>query len=384
MSSAYISDIIIKKPKYELEQKKTLNWLIEAHTYAESVLKNTSIHDFDIQQFKQKIEQTMTKVGCKPDQISSRGSCIADYLHTRFDQMKVFNLKESSNGQTLTQRLAVFETITDEVFDHFYPETKNPPDEIIHVTCTGYVAPSSAQKIASKRRWADQTRITHAYHMGCYGSIPATRMAIGSLYSPFHKGSKQVDIVHTEVCSLHTNPINHQPDQLVAQSLFSDGFIKYSIFPNLITPSLQILAHKEALIENSAQSMLWNLSDFGFSIFLAKEIPVFISRNIGSFVFDLLQRADLDINDQKHCYFAIHPGGPKIVQQIQKVLALTDPQVQATKRILKNHGNMSSATLPHIWEHILQSPEYPNGSFIVSLAFGPGLSMNGVILQKKS
>ena len=63
----------------------------------------------------------------------------------------------------------------------FYPGGEEPPDDIIHVTCTGYEAPSAVQKLAVRRGWQDRVGITHAYHMGCYASMPAVRMATGYL-----------------------------------------------------------------------------------------------------------------------------------------------------------------------------------------------------------
>jgi len=80
--------------------------------------------------------------------------------------------------------------------------------------------------------------------------------------------------------------------------------------------------------------------------------------------------------------FAIHPGGPKIVEQIRRKLGLSQEQIVETEKILYNYGNMSSATLPHIWEMILANEAYKSGSLIVGLAFGPGLCISGSVMEK--
>ncbi|HSW73216.1 MAG TPA: 3-oxoacyl-[acyl-carrier-protein] synthase III C-terminal domain-containing protein, partial [Chlamydiales bacterium] len=80
--------------------------------------------------------------------------------------------------------------------------------------------------------------------------------------------------------------------------------------------------------------------------------------------------------------FAVHPGGPKILQQIQKELGLKDSQMENSFSILKNYGNMSSATLPHIWESMLREDSIRDKELIVSLAFGPGLSICGALMEK--
>jgi predicted naringenin-chalcone synthase len=274
------------------------------------------------------------------------------------------------------------------------------------VSCTGYVSPSGAQKIASIHNWGSQTTITHAYHMGCYASIPAIR--IGSGFLALDPEKTRADIVHTEICSLHTNPSNHNADQLVSQSLFADGFIKYSVYreplgfvnsggpqnsQNLtvrgikkteIKPHIRILAIQEEIIPNSTKSMTWNVMHWGFEMTLSKEIPVLIARALPLFLEHLAKKAHLSLELlTKKALFAVHPGGPKILVYIQELFKLTDAQMTHSFNILKNYGNMSSATLPHIWESILNDESIPDSTLIVSMAFGPGLSITGAIMEKK-
>ena len=81
--------------------------------------------------------------------------------------------------------------------------------------------------------------------------------------------------------------------------------------------------------------------------------------------------------------FAIHPGGPKIVEHIQHELALRDEQVPpSAKRVFQENGNMSSATVPHILKGILEEKSIAAGTRIVSLGFGPGLTVTGLVLEK--
>jgi prepilin-type processing-associated H-X9-DG protein len=78
--------------------------------------------------------------------------------------------------------------------------------------------------------WKEKTAITHAYHMGCYASLPAVRIAHALVQSEkVENPSFLVDIVHNEMCSLHMNPSSHSPEQMVVQTLFADGHVKYSL-----------------------------------------------------------------------------------------------------------------------------------------------------------
>ncbi len=80
--------------------------------------------------------------------------------------------------------------------------------------------------------------------------------------------------------------------------------------------------------------------------------------------------------------FAIHPGGPKIVEHIQNELGLRDEQVAISKKVFRENGNMSSATIPHIMKGILDEKGIPQGTRVVALGFGPGLTVTGLVLEK--
>ena len=119
----------------------------------------------------------------------------------------------------------------------------------------------------------------------------------------------QTDVVHTEICSLHSNPSLHETDQLVSQSLFADGFIKYTLSKTAKTPHLKVIAVYEEIIPDSVKSMTWNVADWGFQMSLAKEIPVLISRALGGYLQRLCIKASIE--NCTNMLFAIHPGGLK-------------------------------------------------------------------------
>ena len=345
------------RPSHQATQAEALEWFASAYAMA----------GFEIR-------EEILRVGCKPPAIEKRGSVIPDYLHQNWDKMEIYRLKESKSGLGLKERMERFGREADLAFETLYQDETVAPDDLIHVTCTGYVAPSAAQAWVSKKRW--QTTVTHAYHMGCYGAFPAIRMGRAFLAAEPHK--KRVDVVHTEICSLHSNPSNQRLDQIICQTLFADGFIRYEIVRDCKEPHLELQSIQEELIPNSLDSMHWNLTSHNFEMKLAKEIPVQIARALPAF----LNR--LGVQDQlQEAFFAVHPGGPRILQQIQDRLGLKDIQMQPSVTILREHGNMSSATVPHIWQHILENPQIPDGALIVSLAFGPGLTICGSTLVKR-
>ena len=369
-----LSDFHSIRPPYETTQKETLDWLTSAHAMAEALVSKGSASEME--EFKQKLEEKLWHVGCKPDRIAKRGHVVEDYLHQNWNEMEIYRLLENPSGSDLTTRMKHYQESADLILESYYPEGSLPPDDLIHISCTGYVSPSPAQKLVAKRDWGMMTTVTHAYHMGCYGAFPGIRMGQGFLAS----GKNQVDLVHTELCSLHTNPSLHRLDQLVSQSLFADGFMKYSMSKTTDKPNLCLLSLHEEIIPRSTHAMTWNIQSWGFEMTLSKEVPVLIARSLRGYLERLCRKAGRDVDEViKNSFFAIHPGGPKILLHIQELLSLSDQQMAYSFEILKQYGNMSSATLPHIWQAILSDGQ--EKSEIVSMAFGPGLTISGSLME---
>jgi predicted naringenin-chalcone synthase len=238
-----------------------------------------------------------------------------------------------------------------------------------------------------------RTGVVHAYHMGCYASLPAIRMASAFLASPravagspvsaAKSGSGRVDIVHTETCTLHLDPSQHIPEQLVVQSLFADGHIRYSVTPDGGGHGLRFLGVHEELIPGSLGAMGWILGDHGMRMMLAREVPDLIASALRDFLKRMFAATGVDPAEAfANGVFAVHPGGPRIIDKVASLLELAPRQVEASRAALRAYGNMSSATLPHIWAALLKDPSVPAGTLITSLAFGPGLTVYGAMLRK--
>jgi len=188
-----------------------------------------------------------------------------------------------------------------------------------------------------------------------------------------------VDVVHTEICSLHMNPSDHRPEQLVVQSLFADGHARYTVSQKKTGPAFRLLALHEKLLAGSAGDMEWMPAPWGMKMTLSREVPVKIKGAVREFLVALLKKSGLTLSEAlRDAVFAVHPGGPKIIDSVQECLELGHCQVAASRLVLLERGNMSSATLPHVWDQIaMRKDTVP----VVSLAFGPGLTMFGGVFQ---
>lgn len=348
----YLSVPQVERPAFEVDQDSALNWLAKAHAHFDSSLD------------PELIQKLLYRYGCRSDRIKSRGTVLEDCTHSKWDQMQIFK----KPAPLLSDRMKLFEKISDATFERFYADAKTGPSDLIHVSCTGYVSPSGAQKLVSNRGW--ETEVLHAYHMGCYASIPALRMARGLLAA----GRVQVDVVHTETCTLHMNPARHEPEQLVVQSLFADGFCKYEVTQSRPKAGFEILNLREEIMPESQDAMTWSLAESGFHMTLHRDVPDKIKEALPNFLTRLTgERTWKDFD------FAIHPGGPRIIEGVQASLELTPAQTASSHETLRSYGNMSSATLPHVLNHLASSSGQER---IIGLAFGPGLTICGMMLRR--
>nr|VFK19138.1 MAG: Predicted naringenin-chalcone synthase [Candidatus Kentron sp. LPFa] len=252
-------------------------------------------------------------------------------------------------GLPLDQRMEKFRKVATNLLNAHYAGCDEIPDDIIHVTCTGYMSPSPVQQFVARNNW-NNTIVTHSYHMGCYAAFPAVRSAHGFMSTSFALGrpKSRIDIFHTEYASLHLLAFRELiPHKIVDMTLFGDGFIHYSAFSqDSFDPEtqngLKILSIHERIIPDSEQEMTWDLGSNHFDMYLSPAVPAFIAEYIEEFVEDLVAMGGYQLNAIKdELIFAVHPGGPKILDRIRE-------QMRFSWEVLYEKGNMSSATVPYV------------------------------------
>ena len=370
-------------------QAETFAWLADAHAQAEATQARIEGRAFDESVFRDHMAHRLARFGCGQDKIASRAYELADCSNTHWSEMQVYRLDEQPTGVGALARTRFFTKTVEGVLDRLYSECETPPADLLHVTCTGYDSHSAAQRLVARKGWGADTRVFHVYHMGCYAAFPALRAA-GALAAGAGRGGpdslRGIDVVHTEICSLHLSPLAHSPEQLVVQTLFADGFIAYGVGDEASwdhhSPALELLAQDEQIVPDSTDAMTWTCSDWGMQMGLLRDVPERIASVLVAFVDRLARRAGIGNQELSQAIYAVHPGGPKILDRAREVLHLDEAQLACSRRILLERGNMSSATLPHVWMELVRDTEIAAGRAIVSLAFGPGLTICGAIMRK--
>jgi predicted naringenin-chalcone synthase len=246
---------------------------------------------------------------------------------------------------------------------------------VISVSCTGVVAPGIEFDLIDALGLRADTHRLGINFMGCFGAFKGLSVAKSFASSnPSHR----VLLVCTELCSLHFQA-DTDLEALTANAIFADGAAAAIVGaqPYAHEKPMWTLEHETSLaLKNSKDKMSWEAGDTGFQMRLSAHVPVLFNRHINSFIDKLLCR---DI-DKGACDWAIHPGGTSILKAVEKSLRLDDSQTRASWQTLAQHGNMSSATFLFVLDNLYR--QQTAKQWTLGLGFGPGLSMEGIVLRK--
>lgn len=253
-------------------------------------------------------------------------------------------------------------------------------EEITHlitVSCTGMSAPGLDIKLVERLGLLKSTQRTTINFMGCYGLFNGMKVA-----HAICKGDRdaKVLVVSVEICTIHFQK-NFSLDNLISSTIFSDGAGAVLIENDIRQKKgFSFSDFYCDIIPQSEREMTWEIGDQGFDIRLSSYVPHLIERGIGGFVDKLLSRKLFALKDID--YFAIHPGAKKILEGCEEALKIKKEDNRFSYDVLREYGNMSSATIAFVlkglWEVV---GEKDHGKNIFSCAFGPGLTLESMILK---
>ena len=250
---------------------------------------------------------------------------------------------------------------------------------LVTVSCTGMYAPGLDIELVQALGLRPDVRRTCVNFMGCYAAVNAIKLADAFCRAD---ADARVLIVSVELCTLHFQK-SPQEDHLISNALFGDGAAACLVQARPLpagAPSLSLEGFHCGLEPDGHDDMAWHINDFGFEMTLSSYVPKLIQRGIRKLTDGLLASLPVQLSDIRH--FAIHPGGRKILETIETELGLTREDNRHAYRVLRDYGNMSSATVLFVLRDVLAATTpADNGAPVLSFAFGPGLTMEAMLLR---
>lgn len=256
------------------------------------------------------------------------------------------------------------------------------PKQITHlvtVCCTGFQAPGFDLTLLEELPLNSGVERTQVGFMGCHGTLNGLRVARAFCEAD---PSASVLLCAVELCSLHMY-YGWDAEKLVANSLFADGAGALAVAgaaefsdKKAVTSHLKVVASGSTVIANSRELMSWIIADHGFEMTLSAKVPEIIASHLRPWLDPWLEKQGESIGSIGS--WAVHPGGPRILNAFAEAAELDKAAIETSRAVLREFGNMSSATIIFILERLrrLGAPRP-----WVAIAFGPGLTVEAALLR---
>lgn len=254
-------------------------------------------------------------------------------------------------------------------------------------SCTGYSTPGLDIELTTSLALRPDVHRLLVGHMGCYAALPALRSTADFVIA--HR--EPAVLLCLELTSLHVQPPTTDPQQIVSHALFSDAAVALVLQPHDdagdegsdgpgsgeltggLTGALELVDTTAFVDTTAAEYMTWEITDLGFRMSLSPRVPDVLAQHLPTVLKAFLAEHELEVRDVRA--WAVHPGGPRILDVVEQTLELPPQALAASRSVLAEHGNCSSATVLLVLDELLEQGALDAGGPAVAMAFGPGLTL---------
>jgi alkylresorcinol/alkylpyrone synthase len=241
-------------------------------------------------------------------------------------------------------------------------------------SCTGYGTPGLDILLSRDLGMSADVQRLQVGHMGCYAAIPG----LGAVADYVTARGRPAVLLCLELPSLHVQPPSTDVEQVVAHALFADAAAAVVLRPAAV-PGFAVLDVAARTDVSTSDYMTWDVTDHGFRMGLSPRVPSVLARHVAGVIDGLLARNGLTRSDVDG--WAVHPGGPRILEVVGRRLALPTGALEASYGVLDAYGNCSSATVLLVLERMRAAGAVRPGRHAVVMAFGPGLTLYAALLR---
>ncbi|WP_430785624.1 type III polyketide synthase [Virgibacillus flavescens] len=255
-------------------------------------------------------------------------------------------------------------------------------DMIAFVSSTGIATPSLDAYIINERPFRSDVARMPLWGLGCAGG--ATGLARVNDWITAHP-EKTALLICCELCSLTFQKDDSSKSNIIGTALFGDG-VGATLLIGEKSPYLahikktrpKIMNTSSHLERNTLSVMGWDVTNDGLGVIFSKSIPGLVHTLWKSHIYDFISKNKLSKEDV-HSFIA-HPGGKKVLDAMEEVLQVTGEKFLHSHKVLKEHGNMSSATVIYVLNEWMKE-DVPVGEHSILSALGPGFSSELLLLE---
>ncbi|KAK1400738.1 Chalcone synthase [Heracleum sosnowskyi] len=253
---------------------------------------------------------------------------------------------------------------------------------IVYVSSSEIRLPGGDLYLSSELGLRNDVGRVMLYFLGCYGGVTGLRVAKDIAEN--NPGSR-VLLTTSETTILGFRPPNKdRPYDLVGAALFGDGAAAVIIGTDPIelveTPFMELNYAVQQFLPGTQHVIDGRLSEEGINFKLGRDLPQKIEDNIEEFCRKLMAKEGIkNFND---LFWAVHPGGPAILNRLESNLGLQSNKLECSRKALMDFGNVSSNTIFYVIEYMREELKRDDGEeWGLALAFGPGITFEGILMR---
>ncbi|GMN08923.1 3-oxoacyl-[acyl-carrier-protein] synthase III C-terminal domain-containing protein [Croceitalea sp. MTPC9] len=248
-------------------------------------------------------------------------------------------------------------------------------DYIITVSCTGIMIPSLDAYLINELGLKQDIVRLPVTEMGCAAGVSGLIYASHFLK---HNPGKRAAVVAVESPTATFQLNDYSMANMVSAAIFGDGAACVLLSSRKADNGPKIIGEEMYHFKDATHMMGFDLTDTGLKMILDPTVPEVIASHFPKIVYPFLENHNTSIEKVNHLIF--HPGGRKIVQTVEDLFGKLGKQIDDTREVLKNYGNMSSCTVLYVLEQFLEK-NITSGEQGLILSFGPGFSAQRVLIE---
>jgi alkylresorcinol/alkylpyrone synthase len=253
-------------------------------------------------------------------------------------------------------------------------------DHIFYVSSTGVSAPSIDAILVNELKLDNHVKRTPIWGLGCAGGAAGLSRAL-EYTKAFPKSAAL--LIASEICSLAFHGDDYSKSNIVSLALFADGAAAVIVAgkENKLyhRSKLNLLESLSTTYFDSLDVMGWEILNNGFKAIFSKDIPSIVRNKVWVNIESLLSNRSISIGDVKH--YVVHPGGPKVLNEYEDSLGLEEGAFGCSRKVLREHGNMSSPTVLYVLKEFMERERWSDGEYGIISALGPGFSSELILFK---
>jgi predicted naringenin-chalcone synthase len=244
-------------------------------------------------------------------------------------------------------------------------------------TCTGYVCPDVGSRLIAHMGFRANVQRTSIVGLGCGGAVPTLQRVTDFVRA--NPGRKAL-MLAVEICSA-CYYVDNTLETVVGNAICADGAAAFLLgagqLPNQSYP--QVIDFETFIDTALIEEVGLQHREGKLRIVLGVSIQHLAGPMIEAALQQLLQRHGLRRSSIR--FWVVHPGGRKVIDNVQKHFAMTDAHLRFSRAVLRNYGNMSSPTVMFVLDEVVRNGDPHPGDWGAMIALGPGMAAEAALLR---